>query len=643
MKQHVKIISIFLLITFSSSKIFAQLCNGSLGDPVVNITFGSGVNPGSSLNGITNYNYVANDCPNDGNYTIANATNNCFGFTWHSVSEDHSPGDVNGYMMVVNASYNPGDFFVKTVDGLCPNTTYEFAAWILNVLKPSACGGTGIKPNITFTIETISGTVLQTYQTGDIPATSFPQWKQYGFFFSTTATTSSVVIRMTNNAPGGCGNDLLLDDITFRACGPLVTASIAGSPDSVDVCAGDNTAFTLHADVSAGYNDPVYQWQVSKDTGASWTNIAGAVNTTYVRPPVLNSGIYLYRFAVSQRNNMNISSCSILSNIVSISVNKFPVVAASNHGNCTGDTLFLVANDGALFSWNGPMNFTSTLQSPFIPNAASGNSGTYYVKVTSAKGCISNDSTISSINIKPTVDAGNDAEICEGMTVQLNSAGTNITSYQWTPLFGISDPHIANPIAFPKQNTLYTLTVANNQCKTSDTLMIGVNKNPRADAGPDKIIIVGQSVVLNGTVTGTDITYTWNPSNYITATNTLTPSVNPPLNQVYTLQATSNKGCGTATDDVLIKVFKNIFIPNAFTPNGDGINDEWKIETLEAYPNAGIKVFNRFGEIVFDNNGINKSWDGKFKGVLLSAGAYVYIIDLKNNSPLIKGVVFIIL
>ena len=83
---------------------------------------------------------------------------------------------------------------------------------------------------------------------------------------------------MTNNAPGGCGNDILLDDITFRACGPLVTATINGLADSVDVCTGDNSVFTLTANVSAGYTDPVYQWQTSVNNGASWTNVPGATS-----------------------------------------------------------------------------------------------------------------------------------------------------------------------------------------------------------------------------------------------------------------------------------------------------------------------------------------------------------------------------
>ncbi|MDQ2862996.1 MAG: hypothetical protein M3R50_04970 [Bacteroidota bacterium] len=258
LRQRIKILIAFLLSAFIYiSKTNAQLCQGSLGDPVVNITFGSGSNPGPPLGSVTNYTYADHDCPADGYYTIANSTPACFGDTWHSV-QDHTRGDVNGYMMVINASFNPGDFFVKTVTGLCPNTTYEFAAWIYNVLQSYACGGNGIKPNITFNIETTTGTVLQSYKTGDIPF-GF-DWAQYGFFFSTTTSVNSVVLRMTNNAPGGCGNDLLLDDITFRACGPLVTAEISGAPDSVNVCTGDNSLFTLQASVSAGYTNPVYHW-----------------------------------------------------------------------------------------------------------------------------------------------------------------------------------------------------------------------------------------------------------------------------------------------------------------------------------------------------------------------------------------------
>ena len=640
--QRMKIIIIFLFSAFINiSKASAQLCQGSLGDPVVNITFGAGTNPGPPLGSLTNYTYLPTDCPQDGSYTIENRTQDCNGATWHSVT-DHT-GDYNGYMMVINASNQPGDFFVKTVGGLCPNTTYEFASWILNVTKQSACSGNPIKPNVTFSIETTGGIVLQTYQTGDISAGNVPVWKQYGFFFSTNATTDSVVIRMINNAPGPCGNDLLLDDITFRACGPLVTAAISGAANEVNICTGNNDLFTLQANVSAGYTDPVFQWQSSKDGGVTWANIAGAVNTSYLRQPIITPGVYRYRFAVSQKGNINISNCSIFSNVVSISVNKFPEPAASSRGSCTGDSLLLYANEGAYYVWTGPAGFSSSRQSPFIAATTIANNGTYYVKLTSAEGCTSLDSTKVQLSITPVADAGNDVESCEGKAVQLNASGTNVISWKWSPAKGLSNPAIPNPIALPSENTLYVLTVSNGECKASDSVMISINEDPFADAGPDKIILAGQSVMLDGSAGGTNVIYTWTPTSSLQAATTLTPFANPPANQQYILKVISNLGCGIATDTMLVKVYDQLYIPNAFTPNGDGINDSWIIETLAPYPGAEVKVYNRFGQMVFTNNGKNIGWDGTIRGRQLPAGAYVYVINLKNNSPVIKGVVYVIL
>lgn len=630
--------SLIILLIFSS-ELSAQLCEGSLGDPVVNITFGSGNNPGPSIGSTTNYSYVPNGCPNDGNYTIANNITSCFNNTWHSTT-DHT-GDPNGYMMVVNASYTPGDFFVKKVDGLCPNTTYEFAAWIYNLLESYACFGNGIKPNITFNIETPTGQVLQTYSTGDIPMNL--GWKQYGFFFSTTTEINSVVLRMTNNAPGGCGNDLLLDDITFRACGPLVSAGINGLSDSVDVCTGDTSVFTIHAEVSPGYSDPVYQWQESLDGGVTFANIDGATHLIYERPATASAGKYLYRLAVSQRQNKDVSSCSIYSNLVSISVNTFPVINASTMGHCLGDSLFLIAHDAVQFMWKGPAGFSSNEQNPFISISTAANNGKYYVTGTSAKGCTSKDSSVASLYSRPEISAGNDQEICQGNSVKLKSTGNNITSYQWFPQSELSNSQIADPVASPSHTTLYVLQVANVDCRVYDSVLVTVNINPSANAGPDKVIIRGQSTNLEGVAEGTDITYLWTPGNNITANASLTPVVNPLASQIYVLNVFSGKGCETARDSVLVKVYQQLYVPNAFSPNGDGINDTWFIETLKAYPGAEVKVFNRLGQKIFDNNGQNISWDGKFKGELQNAGIYVYLIDLKNNGPVIKGKVLLIL
>ena len=87
---------------------------------------------------------------------------------------------------------------------------------------------------------------------------------------------------------------------------------------------------------------------------------------------------------------------------------------------------------------------------------------------------------------------------------------------------------------------------------------------------------------------------------------------------------------------------EEIFIPNAFTPNNDGLNDSWNIPGLWAFPLAEVSVYNRYGQLVFNNKGYTKQWDGRFKGLLQPLGTYTYSIDLKNGHKLISGTIMLI-
>ena len=636
---------IFLLSFFIFNySCFSQLCQGSLGEPVVNITFGAGTGPAAPLPGtLTNYSFVPYSCPADGLYSIGNSSPVCFGDTWHLLTEDHTPNDSYGFMMIVNASYTPGDFYVQQVDGLCDNTTYEFAAWILNILKTSACGNSGIKPNVTFRIETTSGTVLQTYKTGDIPPTSSPAWKQYGLYFTTPANVNSVVIRMTNNAPGGCGNDLVLDDITFRPCGAKVNVAINNANKTVNVCLGDTPTFTFTSEVVPALSNTKYQWQVSTDSGATWGDIAGAITASYTRLPVPGIGVYQYRVAVAQGNYVQVPSCSrVMSEPLTVNQVPLPVADASNNGPvCEGSTLTLTANSASQYLWTGPPNFSSNLPSPVITNVPLSYNGKFYVKITSAEGCVNTDSTVATVIPGPVINAGNDVNICEGTTTQLNGASNGMNNV-WQPAQTLSDNMILNPVASPIQTTRYVLSADNGTCTKSDSVTVGVYKKPVANAGPDKVLIQGDATILNATSNDPGVSVLWQPNvNIITATD-LTPLVNPVTSTIYSLKLVSKYGCGMSTDSVFVKVFAKLFIPNAFTPNSDGINDTWKIEPLEAFPSGVLKVFNRYGQMLFTNSGASIPWDGRYKGQLQPTGAYPYTIDLKNGSPVIKGIVYIV-
>ena len=194
------LLSYFFLCLISLSQ--AQLCNGNLGDPIVNITFGTAH---SRLpQNVTSYEFT-NGCPAKEKYTISNFLILCGNRTWFSLIGDHTR-NVDGAYMVVNAESTPGTIHIDTANGLCGNTTYQFSAWITNVMQKFTCGGNAVLPNLTFTVRTLSGLVLATYSTGDIPIEEDKVWKQFGLSFKTPADISSLILSITTNPAFGCGS-----------------------------------------------------------------------------------------------------------------------------------------------------------------------------------------------------------------------------------------------------------------------------------------------------------------------------------------------------------------------------------------------------------------------------------------------------
>ncbi|MFC5282505.1 gliding motility-associated C-terminal domain-containing protein [Pedobacter alpinus] len=479
-------------VLLSSIYVVAQVCNGSLGDPTVVINFGQGAGVGPPLSGVsTGYQFKNGDCPDDGFYSILNRTNNCFSNSWHTLTEDHTPDDTNGYMMVVNATNNSGIFYSFSVVNLCPKTNYEFSSFIINLIKPTAPCGFITKPNITFSVEKTDGTVIKTFDTGFINEGNNPEWKKYGFFFETPTGVSEVVLKMINNSGGGCGNDVAIDDITFRPCGPVILAGSSSniSSNTLRICENEDDIFSLSAVVSSGFSTPAYQWQINLNNGDGWNDIANSTNLNYAAE-IKNANLngYQFRLAVAERENMNSKSCRVFSEPITIETEP-----------------------------------------------------------------------------KFTVNAGTNLSVLENQSINLNAIAPTGLQYQWSPSVYLSNPNILNPIVKPLQSTNYTLTVTN-----------------------------------------------------------------------------LSTSC-TAQDDVFVSVETVIKIPNTFTPNDDGVNDLWVIPTLIGNQQVDIKVFNRYGVIVYKSKGYQKAWDAKLNGKILPAGMYYYIIDTKApTNNLYKGSVLIV-
>jgi gliding motility-associated-like protein len=147
--------------------------------------------------------------------------------------------------------------------------------------------------------------------------------------------------------------------------------------------------------------------------------------------------------------------------------------------------------------------------------------------------------------------------------------------------------------------------------------------------------------VLTASAAGSGLVYRWTPATGLNNANILEPTATPSTTTTYTLAATSPAGC-TATDQALVNVIKDIFIPNAFSPNGDGTNDLWIIRHLEDYPNARTRVFDRYGKMIFDSRQSSGPWKGTHNNVPVPVGVYYYIIELGNGSKPFNGSVTVL-
>ncbi len=156
----------------------------------------------------------------DGQFSFINSVHDDFDGAWHTGALDHTPNETGGYMFLVNADYNPDQFYNGTVTNLVIGRRYEFSVYVANLLTVI-----GIEPNILFEVRSPApnNVLLAQITTGNISASMTMTWLQYGISFR--AVSESVTLLMISNAPGGDGNDLALDDIAFRLCRHAVSNS----------------------------------------------------------------------------------------------------------------------------------------------------------------------------------------------------------------------------------------------------------------------------------------------------------------------------------------------------------------------------------------------------------------------------------
>jgi gliding motility-associated-like protein len=610
-----------------------------LGPPIISITFGDGYNTPLASN-FTSYK-EGGMCPQPGEYGIGSKSFGCNdengdSRNWLRIIGDHYfPGDIAANFMIVNAEGTPGTVFLDTARELCGNATYQFAAWITGVLQENSCNRNPALPSLSFNVTTLTGALLATYNTGDIPIKPSKEWEQYGFTFKTPADADAVVLTITINPLSRCGSVFAIDDITLNECGPKIVSTINGSTDPLNVCADYTNKLTLETVYGPGYSDPVLQWQSSLDSGATWNNIPGATSSAY-NIPHRQPGTILYRTVIAERPNINSPNCWTISNVIYTSVHAQAAhLPPQNFMGCTSKDLNMPKPDPFADSikWSGPNGYFSSSMNAVLPNVQYRDTGLYKRRQFFAYGCSSLDTFYLKVYPGTTLTTQPPYPLCVGMSETLYASGTGNGKYKWIPSEGLSNDTIGNPVATPAGPVEYKLYYTNSYgCRDSAFFDLMVYKNPKAYAGPNKIILKGDSAVLNGSVEGSDITHYWSPPVFMNDSSTLTPIVKPVHDVLYTLHVVSTVGCGEVTSSTEVKVYDDIYIPNAFTPNGDGKNDKFRVLPLTEYKFVSLVIYNGWGGIIFKGKNINDAWDGTLNSMPVPTGIYVYYLKLKNNA-----------
>jgi gliding motility-associated-like protein len=168
------------------------------------------------------------------------------------------------------------------------------------------------------------------------------------------------------------------------------------------------------------------------------------------------------------------------------------------------------------------------------------------------------------------------------------------------------------------------------------TNSLTVTPAPHINAGADKFITKGASVTMDASISNpSNYNYVWSPATFLDNAAILNPVCTPDTSVMYVVTATDKLSNCSDKDSVWVRIIYDLYVPNAFSPNGDGKNDVWGIPGMALYPEGKVTIFNRWGQIVYSTkNYQSHPWDGTLKGKALPDETFVYMIELPGKKKL---------
>ncbi len=371
---------------------------------------------------------------------------------------------------------------------------------------------------------------------------------------------------------------------------------------------------------------PVQLWASGGATYV-WSPATGLSNPNIANPIATPNSTTLYTVTVTSADG-----CTGTEQVtVNIQQGLPNPVLTRIHDKCPSDAIQLTISGGTSYYWYSDHTIPNPSSTLIIADRLV--TTTYYVDVTNVCGTVT-DSVVVNVQ-KPTAVISPDDTVCFNDTINLWASGGS--TYQWLPSNKVLNPNMAHTGAIPGTPTTFTVIVADNLgCKDTATTRIEFFPIPSIDAGEDKIVNYGEGAEL--IPTHTPGTVYWDYHTTLDCENCTDNYANPETTTTYTVNLIDQYGC-EVSDDVTVSVDGVIYVPNSFTPNGDGNNDVFYVkgEDILEYE---LLIFNRWGDLIFESNDMNQGWDGKYKGVRSKTDTYVWKLkysDVNTRNKLVHG------
>ena len=513
---------------------------------------------------------------------------------------DHTTG--NGNMMFVNGASIPNVEVWNEIVSVTPNTNYAFSTWIQAMYPPNPA-------QLSFTI---NGGDIGNLITPTLPTCTWSRF--YTTWNSGNNTSASISIVNKNTAVEG--NDFTLDDIVF--------APVFILRDSIKISI-DSPAVKTIADTASCAGSPIQFNTLGADT-YSWSPSFGLSNATTSNPVATPATSTQYVVT-----GINLKGC-YASDTVNILIRPQPIVTKSNDtAICHNTAIQLFAIGGIAYSWSS----AETLNSASIskPLASPISNTIYKVTVTGANNCSITDSVKIDIKPFPVFTISTDKTTCINKKVSLSAGGGS--SYLWSPAEFLNDPASSNPISNNNNSVTFSVKILDNTCNDSTTL------TTKVIVAPNPIITAFKSNDIDCVLPNSQLIaigankFVWSPATGLNSNNIFNPIATIKTQQQYAVSGTDTiTGCtGSANITLFIKppFEPSFFVPNAFSPNGDGKNDCFRVRHYGTVKFVDFSIFSRVGNLVFHSRSLNDCWDGTYNGTPLDRGNYVYYIKTFND------------